>query len=238
MDFDSNDYLRMRDIKLQEPISHQKIGHLEILIHWIFMISEKNNLNTKTIELAAILTKIYISKNQISQDSLQLLGIASLMIAVKFNECQTQINMNVDDCASQCNFEFSSTQILEMEMSILSLIEFDVNITTITDYYNGQTIHSDLILFVTLDSDFLYYQKYELFEAITNFYSQDTQSMPIKIQNVIYKINQKINNLTQTERNKKQKIRRKKISKRKFRIARQSKISNILQQKYDFNQNL
>ncbi|CAD8062789.1 unnamed protein product [Paramecium sonneborni] len=184
MDYDSNGYLGMRDLKISEPISHQKIGYLEILIHWIIMISEKNNLNTKTIELASILIKIYISKNQIQQDSLQLVGIASLMIAVKFNECQTQINMNIDDCASQCNFEFSSTQILEMEMSILSLVEYDVNITTITDYYNGQTVHSDLILFVTLDSDFLYYKKYELFEAIENFYSKDTQSIPIKIQNV------------------------------------------------------
>ncbi len=58
-----------------------------------------------------------------------------------------------------------------MEMSILSLVEYDVNITTITDYYNGLAVDSDLILFVTLDSDFLYYQKYELFEAITNYYS-------------------------------------------------------------------
>lgn len=56
-------------------------------------------------------------------------------------------------------------------MSILSLVEYDVNITTITDYYNGQAENSDLILFVTLDSDFLYYQKYELFQAIKNYYS-------------------------------------------------------------------
>ncbi|CAD8059568.1 unnamed protein product [Paramecium primaurelia] len=229
MDFDTNDYLRVRDIQLQEPISRQKIGQLEILIYWIFMISEKNNLNTKTIELAVILIKIYVSKNQIQPDNLQLLGLASLMIAIKFNECQTQINMNLDNFVSQSNFEFSSKLILEMEMSILSLVEYDVNITTITDYYNGLAVDSDLILFVTLDSDFLYYQKYELFEAITNYYSQDTQNLPTKVKNIIYKINQKINHLTQTENIETPKIRRRKIFKRKFRSVKQQKNSGILQ---------
>ncbi|CAD8056800.1 unnamed protein product [Paramecium primaurelia] len=230
MDFDNNDYLKMRDIKLLEPISHQKIVQLEILIHWIFMISENNNLNTKTIELAVILIKIYVSKNQIQSDNLQLLGIASLMIAVKFNECQTQINMNIDDYASQYNFEFSSQQIMEMEMSILTLVDYDVNITTITDYYDQQEVHSDLILFVTLDSDFLYYQKYELYEAISKFYSEDTQNIPIKIQNIIYKINQKISKLTSTEQKKIPKIRRKRILKRKSRSAQQQQvISNNMQ---------
>ncbi|CAK75670.1 unnamed protein product (macronuclear) [Paramecium tetraurelia] len=229
MDIDCNDYLRMRDIKISEPISHQKIVQLEILIHWIFMISEKNNLNTKTIELAAILIKIYASQNSMQPDNLKLLGIASLMIAVKFNECQTQINMNIDDCASQCNFEFSSKQILEMEMSILTLVDYDVNITTITDYYNQQAVHSDLILFVTLDSDFLYYQKYELFEAITNFYSEDTENIPIQIKNVIQKINQKIQKLTSTESQQIPSIRRKRIFKRKFRGAKQQVTSNNMQ---------
>ncbi|CAD8155004.1 unnamed protein product [Paramecium octaurelia] len=229
MDIDCNDYLRMRDIKISEPISHQKIVQLEILIHWIFMISEKNTLNTKTIELAAILIKIYVSQKQMQPDNLKLLGIASLMIAVKFNECQTQINMNIDDCASQCNFEFSSKQILEMEMSILTLVEYDVNITTITDYYNQQAVHSDLILFVTLDSDFLYYQKYELYEAITNFYSQDTENIPMQIKNVIQKINQKIQKLTSTESQQIPSIRRKRIFKRKFRSAKQQVTSNNMQ---------
>lgn len=44
--------------------------------------------------------------------------------------------MNLDDYASLCNFEFSSKQILEMEMNILALLQYDVNITTITDYYD------------------------------------------------------------------------------------------------------
>lgn len=45
-------------------------------------------------------------------------------------------------------------------MNILTLIEYDANITTITDYFDGEITQIDLVLFVTLDSDFLYYQKY------------------------------------------------------------------------------
>jgi hypothetical protein len=62
-------------------------------------------------------------------------------------------------------------------MCILSFIDYDANITTISDYYDGEPVQTDLVLFVTLDSDFLYYEKYQLYDAIRNFYNQDTKSL-------------------------------------------------------------
>lgn len=40
-------------------------------------------MEIKTIELAAVLSKLFVSKYQIHSDRADLLGIASLMIAVK-----------------------------------------------------------------------------------------------------------------------------------------------------------
>ncbi|CAD8063511.1 unnamed protein product [Paramecium sonneborni] len=220
MDLDRYNYLKMRDIKLEYSIPEHNLQMLEMLIHWIFQVGEQNNLEIKTIELAAILSKLYLTKQQIYSDRAELLGIASLMIAVKFNECQNKIQMNIQDCVDQCQSQYSSTEIIDMEVSILSLIEYDANITTITDYYDGEAVQIDLVLFVTLDSNFLYYQKYELYEAIRNFYSQDTSNLSENIKHIISKISTKIQELTSQDENNTPKIQKKTIKKKRIRRSR------------------
>ncbi|CAD8151228.1 unnamed protein product [Paramecium octaurelia] len=105
MDLDHYNPLVRRDIKLDIIIPEQMLQIFQMFIHWIF---EQNKLEIKTIELAAILSKLFFSKNQIHSEKADLLGIASLMIAVKFNECQTKIQMNIQDCVDQCQFKYSS----------------------------------------------------------------------------------------------------------------------------------
>ncbi|CAK66043.1 unnamed protein product (macronuclear) [Paramecium tetraurelia] len=220
MDLDRYNYLQRRDIKLAEIIPDQMLELMEMLIHWIFQVGEQNNLEIKTIELAAILSKLYLSKQLIDSDRVYLIGIVSLMIAVKFNECQNKIQMNIQDCVNQCQSKYSSKEITDMEMSLLSLIEYDANITTITDYYDGEAVQIDLVLFVTLDSEFLYFQKYELYEAIRNFYSKDTSNLSENTKNIIKRISAKINQLTANDENNTPKIKRKTIKKKKFRRSR------------------
>ncbi|CAK73528.1 unnamed protein product (macronuclear) [Paramecium tetraurelia] len=217
MDLDHYNYLLKRDIKLDISITEQMLQMLEMLIHWIFQVGEQNKLEIKTIELAAILSKLFVSKNQIHSERADLLGIVSLMIAVKFNECQTKIQINVQDCVDQCQSKYSSGEITDMEISILSLIEYDANITTITDYFDGEDVQTDLVLFVTLDSEFLYFQKYELFEAIRNFYSQDTSNLSQNTKNIISKISTKIQHLTTKDEKKTPKIKKKMIKKQGFK---------------------
>ncbi|CAD8166144.1 unnamed protein product [Paramecium pentaurelia] len=220
MDLDHYNYLKKRDIKFDLIIPEEMLLRLEMLIHWIFQVGEQNNLEIKTIELAAILSKLFVSKYQIDCDRADLLGIASLMIAVKFNECQTKIQMNIQDCVDQCQSKYSSREIIDMEISILSLIEYDANITTITDYFEGEAIQTDLVLFVTLDSEFLYFQKYELFEAIRNFYSKDTSNLSENTKNIISKISTKIQHLTTKDEKNTPKIKKKMINKKGFKRSR------------------
>ncbi|CAD8128296.1 unnamed protein product [Paramecium sonneborni] len=227
MDLDRYNYLKMRDFKIDQNISEHLLEMLEMLIHWIFQVGEQNNLEIKTIELAAILSKFYMSKQQISSERADLLGIASLMIAVKFNECQNKTSMNIQDCVDQCQSKYSSIEIIDMEMKILSLIEYDANFTTITDYYDDEAVQIDLVLFVTLDSEFLYFRKYELYEAIRNFYSKDTSNLSEITKHIISKISTKIQQLTTQDENNTPKIIKKTIKKKGFRRQRISSSQSI-----------
>ncbi|CAD8142942.1 unnamed protein product [Paramecium pentaurelia] len=220
MDLDRYNYLQKRDIKLAQIIPDQMLQVMEMLIHWIFQVGEQNNLEIKTIELAAILSKLYLSKQLIDSDTVDLIGIVSIMIAVKFNECQNKIQMNIQDCVNQCQSKYSSKEITDMEMSLLSLIEYDANMTTITDYYDGEAVQIDLVLFVTLDSEFLYFQKYELYEAIRNFYSKDTSNLSENTKNIISRISAKINQLTANDVSNTPKIKKKIIKKKGLRRSK------------------
>ncbi|KAM3136361.1 G2/mitotic-specific cyclin-B3 [Paramecium bursaria] len=127
---------------------------LSSIYNYHMQIAIQNQLDTKTIELCVLYIKKYLQTFYLHEEYLQLLGTTALLVATKFNECQSEIAMTLDDCVKLCENKYQLFFFQQMEISILEALEYNANLETMSDYLKDDTFR-DLILFVTIDSQFL-----------------------------------------------------------------------------------
>ncbi|CAD8057505.1 unnamed protein product [Paramecium sonneborni] len=215
-----------------EQIVEQKelVQMVETLTSWIYRLCESNNLRLKTTELAAQLIQICFTQNCCNLQNIQLIAITSLFISVKYNESQSFIQFNLQDCILLGNSIYQEKDFLEMELQILNLVKFDVNLSTISDFLQEeQTKYIDLVLFVTLDSEFWSFSKFDLFEAILQFNNHHKQGQNETTNKIINLIQTKVNLLTAKENDQKNNFecKTKSIQKWKFKSKNNSKNRNL-----------
>ncbi|XP_018321942.1 G2/mitotic-specific cyclin-B3 [Agrilus planipennis] len=123
-------YLKEREsyFTIKDYMDHQI--HLScwmrtLLIDWMVEIQESFELNHETLYLGVKLVDLYLSKVIVSRDDLQLVGVASIFIASKFDE---RIPPSVDDFVYICDSAYDRRKLLRMEMNILKVIDFDLGI--------------------------------------------------------------------------------------------------------------
>lgn len=129
-----------------------------VLIDWLVEISVKFKLNQETIYLTVNLVDRYLSKNEIEKTRLQLLGIAAMLIASKFEEIYAP---EVRDFVYICDRTYSKAEILNMEYEMLSSLDF--NILTVYPYTflvrfhfaSGHDMRSFYLAQYILESSFL-----------------------------------------------------------------------------------
>lgn len=96
-----------------------------LLIDWMVEIQESFELNHETLYLAVKLVDLYLSRVTVSKETLQLVGVASMFIASKYDE---RIPPLVDDFLYICDGAYKRKELLRMEIDILKVCDFDLGI--------------------------------------------------------------------------------------------------------------
>uniref|UniRef100_A0A0A9CVS3 CYCZM2W n=1 Tax=Arundo donax TaxID=35708 RepID=A0A0A9CVS3_ARUDO len=98
-----------------------------ILIDWLVEVAEAYLLLPDTLYMTVNYINCYLSGNQINRQRLQLLGIACMLIAAKYEEiCAPHIE---EFCYITDNTYFRD-EVLEMETSVLSHLKFEMSAPT------------------------------------------------------------------------------------------------------------
>ncbi|XP_039003176.1 cyclin-A1-1-like [Hibiscus syriacus] len=98
-----------------------------ILIDWLVEVAEEYRLVPDTLYLAINYIDRYLSGNMMNRQQLQLLGVACMMIAAKYEEiCAPQVE---EFCYITDNTYFKD-EVLEMESSVLNYLKFEMTAPT------------------------------------------------------------------------------------------------------------
>ncbi|KAJ1382549.1 Cyclin-like [Sesbania bispinosa] len=99
-----------------------------ILIDWLVEVAEEYRLVPDTLYLTVNYIDRYLSGNVMSRQKLQLLGVASMMIASKYEEiCAPQVE---EFCYITDNTYFKE-EVLQMESNVLNFLKFEMTAPTI-----------------------------------------------------------------------------------------------------------
>ncbi|GFZ09813.1 cyclin A1;1 [Actinidia rufa] len=99
-----------------------------ILIDWLVEVAEEYSLGSETLFLTVNYIDRYLSGNIISRQQLQLLGVACMMIAAKYEEiCAPQ----VDDFVYVTDNTYFKEEVLQMESSVLNYLKFAMTAPTV-----------------------------------------------------------------------------------------------------------
>lgn len=96
-----------------------------ILVDWMVEVQESFELNHETLYLAVKIIDLYLTKNVITRDVLQLVGSTAIFIACKFDE---RIPPYVDDFLYICDDAYNRKELISMEIKILKTIGYDLGI--------------------------------------------------------------------------------------------------------------
>ena len=96
-----------------------------ILVDWLVQLHLKFKLVPETLYLAVNLIDRYLERSQVTRPKLQLVGVAALLIASKYEEIYPP---ELRDLVYICDHAYKKEQILQMEETILKTLEYKITI--------------------------------------------------------------------------------------------------------------
>ncbi|XP_059615850.1 G2/mitotic-specific cyclin-B3 [Phlebotomus argentipes] len=96
-----------------------------LLVDWMVEVQESFELNHETLYLAVKLVDIYLGREVVAKDKLQLLGATSMLISCKYDE---RVPPLIDDFLYVCDGAYSSRELIAIERKIFKTIGFDLGI--------------------------------------------------------------------------------------------------------------
>uniref|UniRef100_A0A1J3GTW7 Cyclin-A1-1 n=1 Tax=Noccaea caerulescens TaxID=107243 RepID=A0A1J3GTW7_NOCCA len=110
--------------RVQKDVNSSMRG---ILVDWLVEVSEEYRLVPETLFLTVNYIDRYLSGNVISRQRLQLLGVACMMIAAKYEEiCAPQVE---EFCYITDN-TYLKDEVLDMESAVLNYLKFEMSAPT------------------------------------------------------------------------------------------------------------
>jgi cyclin B len=103
-----------------------------ILIDWLIEVHMKYKLKTETLFLAVNLIDRYLAKRPVTRKKLQLVGVTGMLIAAKFEEIYPP---EVRDFVYITDKAYSKEEILQMEVMMLTALEFSINCPTVCHFF-------------------------------------------------------------------------------------------------------
>ncbi|KAL6296188.1 hypothetical protein ACE6H2_004330 [Prunus campanulata] len=101
-----------------------------VLVDWLVEVAEEYKLLPDTLHLSVSYIDKYLSINVVNKQKLQLLGVASIFIASKYEEITPP---NVDELCDITENTYTKEEVIKMEADILKSLKFEMgNPTTRT----------------------------------------------------------------------------------------------------------
>ena len=114
-----------------------------MLIDWIIDVHFKFKLKADTLFLTVWLIDKYLSLKKIKRNKLQLIGVTCMLIACKYEEIYSP---EVFDFVYITENSYEKKDIIDLELEILILLDFNVTVPTSNSFYE---IISSLLCFST-----------------------------------------------------------------------------------------
>ncbi|KAG0498226.1 hypothetical protein HPP92_002917 [Vanilla planifolia] len=131
---DVYEHLRLAEMKKRPTTNFMEITQKDInasmraiLIDWLVEVAEEYRLAPDTLYLTVNYIDRYLSGNDINRQRLQLLGVACMFIAAKYEEiCAPQVE---EFCYITDNTYFKD-EVLQMEAAVLKFLKFEMTAPT------------------------------------------------------------------------------------------------------------
>ncbi len=95
-----------------------------ILIDWLVDVTVKFKFSSETLFMTVYIIDQYLNRCSVERSTLQLLGVAALMVASKFNEICCPL---VSDLVTLTESTYDSVQIQAMEATLLEHLDYKIN---------------------------------------------------------------------------------------------------------------
>ncbi|XP_037439608.1 cyclin-A3-2-like [Triticum dicoccoides] len=102
-----------------------------ILIDWLVEVAEEYKLVADTLYLTVSYVDRFLSANPLGRNKLQLLGVAAMLIASKYEEISPP---HVEDFCYITDNTYTRQELLTMESDILKLLNFEIGSPTIKTF--------------------------------------------------------------------------------------------------------
>ncbi|KAM0859078.1 hypothetical protein ACQ4PT_047441 [Festuca glaucescens] len=102
-----------------------------ILIDWLVEVAEEYKLVADTLYLTVAYVDRFLSANPLGRKHLQLLGVAAMLIAAKYEEISPP---HVEDFCYITDNTYTRLELLTMESDILKLLDFEIGSPTIKTF--------------------------------------------------------------------------------------------------------
>ncbi|XP_024380949.1 cyclin-A1-4 [Physcomitrium patens] len=131
---DIYEHLRVAEVKrrpkadfmesMQQDINPTMRG---ILVDWLVEVAEEYKLFPDTLYLAVSFIDRYLSAHVVTRQRLQLLGVACMLIAAKYEEICTP---QVEEFCNITDNTYCREEVLEMEREVLNVLKFELTTPT------------------------------------------------------------------------------------------------------------
>jgi hypothetical protein len=95
-----------------------------MLVDWMVEVQENFELNHETLYLSVKIVDMYLDKEKISRENLQLVGATSLFLACKYDE---RLSPLLEDFVYVCDGAYTQDDLLVMEQKLLKTINFELS---------------------------------------------------------------------------------------------------------------
>ncbi|CAN6356737.1 unnamed protein product [Urochloa humidicola] len=102
-----------------------------ILVDWLVEVAEEYKLVADTLYLAISYVDRFLSANTLGRDRLQLLGVAAMLIAAKYEEISPP---HAEDFCYITDNTYTKQELVKMESDILKLLQFELGNPTIKTF--------------------------------------------------------------------------------------------------------
>jgi len=106
-----------------ERQAHVNVKMRGILVDWLVSVQQKYKLKAETLFLTVSLLDRYLEKKATERRNLQLVGVTALLVAAKFEEIYPP---KISDLVYVTDKAYSKDDIIKMEVSILSCLDFKI----------------------------------------------------------------------------------------------------------------
>lgn len=142
------EYIKDHEKRVFQP--HIKSSFRSILLDWMMELCSQLNFKRITFHLAVKLVDLYIWKNSIEPNKLQLLGVTSIFLSSKMEEISPK---SVSQLAFTTGDAYTKHEILDFEKKMLNTFKWKINFQTCLTWTNYITSKWDSWLFYQIQNN-------------------------------------------------------------------------------------